>query len=326
MSELTNYQNNPLSTMPHTEVQKLLAQALSLPIKSNPYTAQITRANPSALLFLVDQSGSMVNKTLYKGENMSKAKAVAMIINELFDSFIARCTRSEGIRDYFEIALIGYGGKSAIEANILWGNMLANREFVKISELAANFIEEIEIEEEQVIRGQPRKTNRKIKTWLKPVSNFQTPMNSALGLATSLLERWIISHNSGDSFPPIVFNITDGAATDAENDKLLTSTERIKQLHTTDGNVLFINIHISSDSNNPVIFPANFNELPTDTYAELLYNMSSEMPINFHKDIANFKGCDLQSCFVGMAFNADTTSLVQMLNIGTSTCMNQTQK
>lgn len=326
MNDITRYQPGQLANMPHTEIKKLLDVALAKPIKSNPYTAQITRANPSAFIFLVDQSGSMDAEISYNGILMSKADAVAQIVNEQLDAMISRCQRSDGIRDYFDVSLIGYGGVSSKNASLLWEGNLKGREFVKISELATSFINEIEIEEEKIIRGQTKKTVRKIKTWLNPVANYKTPMKSALGFAANLLERWIVEHNAGDCFPPIVFNITDGVATDIENDdELLQSSERIKQLHTNDGNVLLINIHVSEDCATSILFPSKSKELPEDYYAVLLYNMSSEMPKTVNKEIADLKNCDPKATFIGMAVNADTTSLVQMLNIGTSMSMNQTQ-
>ncbi len=326
MNDITHYQPSQLAKLPHTEIKKLLDVALAKPVKSNPYTAQITRSNPSAFLFLVDQSGSMEADINYNGRTMTKAEAVAQIVNEQLDTMLAQCQRSEGIRDYFDVSLIGYGGDSSENANILWEGTLEEREFVKISELATNYIEEIEIEDEKIIRGVSRKTIRKVKTWLNPIANYKTPMKSALELAADLLERWIVCHDSSDCFPPVVFNITDGVATDAENDdELLQSAERIKQLHTNDGNVLLINIHISEDCAASILFPSKSKELPDDYYAVLLYNMSSEMPKTVNKEIADLKNCDPKATFIGMAVNADTTSLVQMLNIGTSMSMNQAQ-
>lgn len=146
MNDITRYQPGQLANIPHAEIKKLLDVALAKPIKSNPYTAQITRANPSAFIFLVDQSGSMDAEIIYNGNTLTKAEAVAQIVNEQLDAMISRCQRSDGIRDYFDVSLIGYGGDSSENANILWEGLLEGREFVKISELATNFVEEIEIQ------------------------------------------------------------------------------------------------------------------------------------------------------------------------------------
>lgn len=89
------------------------------------YTAEISRESPSAVVFLVDQSGSM--DSAFDG-TQSKAEVVARILNELLETLISRCQKSEPEpRDYFDIALIGYGGASSKEANFLWEGALSGR-------------------------------------------------------------------------------------------------------------------------------------------------------------------------------------------------------
>lgn len=326
MSQIIPSSSGPLASISHNELQTLLNKALELPIKQNPYTSQITRSEPTAIVFLVDQSGSMGSEMEFRGEAMQKSEAVALIINELFDTLISRCKKSEGVRDYFDVALIGYGGRNDEEANLLWEGELEGREFVKISELDQNFLEEQEINVEQLIRGQIKKTTRKIKTWINPIANGLTPMNYALQLAGDLLEKWIAASYGKDQFPPLIFNITDGEATDGGDDDsiLLNSAERIKNLHTTDGYVLLINIHLSEENEKSIIFPSSFKELPVDYNAEVLYNMSSEMPKTFCQQIAQMKKTDCMSKYIGMAYNADMAGLLQILTIGTNTAFNQT--
>lgn len=326
MSSLTPYSSGSLATIDKAELQKLLNKALEIPIKKNTYTAQITRNEQSAIVILVDQSGSMRNETFFKNERMTKAEAVALIINELFDTIISRCKKSEGIRDYFDLALIGYGGASNTEANVLWEGALEGREFVKVSELDQNFLEEREVQFEQNIRGQVRQSTRKIKTWIEPVANGLTPMKNALELAADLLEKWIIYHKGKDHFPPMVFNITDGEATDAKPDQLIETAERIKKIHTIDGHVLLLNIHLSDNTDQQVLFPSSFKEIASDANAITLYNMSSEMPSIFNLDISRIKKSDAMSKYIGMAYNTDMAGLLQILTIGTNTAMNQTNQ
>lgn len=72
------------------------------------YEAQISRTNPAAFLFVVDQSGSMSDKM---SSGRSKAEFVADALNRTLMNLITRCTKSEGVRDYFEIGVLGYGGQ-----------------------------------------------------------------------------------------------------------------------------------------------------------------------------------------------------------------------
>jgi hypothetical protein len=87
------------------------------------YTADIARTNPTAFLFVVDQSASM-DERLESGQ--TKAEFVADVLNKTLYQLVIRCTRSEGVRNYFDVGVIGYGGKGVYSA---FGAALAS-EFV----------------------------------------------------------------------------------------------------------------------------------------------------------------------------------------------------
>ena len=70
------------------------------------YTAEISRSQPTALLFLVDQSGSMDDNM---ASGRSKAQFVADVLNRTLMELITRCTHAGGTRDYFHIGVIVYG-------------------------------------------------------------------------------------------------------------------------------------------------------------------------------------------------------------------------
>ena len=74
-----------------------------------PYTAEISRTNPSCFVFLIDQSRSM-NDPWGAGEGTKKkAEGVADAINRLLQNLVIRCSKEEGIRDYYHVSVIGYG-------------------------------------------------------------------------------------------------------------------------------------------------------------------------------------------------------------------------
>lgn len=70
------------------------------------HEAQISRTSPTAFLFLVDQSGSMMDKM---SSGKTKAEFVSDVLNKTIMDLITRCSKSEGIRDYFDIGVLGYG-------------------------------------------------------------------------------------------------------------------------------------------------------------------------------------------------------------------------
>jgi hypothetical protein len=71
------------------------------------YSAEISRDNPTCILFVIDQSASMDEK-MTRGK--SKAEFVADALNKTISTLIINCTKSDGVRNYFDIGVVGYGG------------------------------------------------------------------------------------------------------------------------------------------------------------------------------------------------------------------------
>jgi hypothetical protein len=222
--------------------------------------------------------------------------------------------RDEGVRDYFDLAVIGYGRTN--RAEFCWQGGLAGRQLVPISEVADN-AELVETEIVTMIRGQPVAETVTVSRWIKPVAEESTPMNGALRLAHAVLDEWI-SRNP-DSYPPVIINITDGMANDVDSEvELLGTARRLTALKTSDGNALLINCHIAGGDEAPVVFPETAADLPADPYARLLFEMSSELPGRHRAVICELFDRDLGIASMrGVAFNADAGALVRLLDIGT---------
>src|ERR1700678_3196230 len=96
------------------------------------YSAEISRLNPSCFLFLIDRSGSMQDPFGGSVSTKSKAASLADAINRLLQNLVIKCTKSEGIRDYYYVGVIGYGSNGVAPA---FGGTLAGKELVSVSEL-----------------------------------------------------------------------------------------------------------------------------------------------------------------------------------------------
>jgi hypothetical protein len=281
------------------------------------YSQEISQESPGAVLFLVDQSRSM-NKVFGAapdGKPLSRAVVLAAALNNTLAELVNRCMRDEGVSDYFDIGVIGYG-KSNRPA-FCWEGKLAGRAMVLISEVAKHARVSRETVETDV-RGEMVEETISISRWIEPVAAESTPMNGAFALARVALEDWIYRHPK--SFPPIVINITDGMANDVSSeDELLAMSKRLTGLRTTDGNVLLINCHITGEGDDQVTFPWSPMELPDEPYARLLFEMSSEMPSRYKAIICELFDRDLDRTptIRGMVFNADAVSMVKLLDIGT---------
>lgn len=271
-----------------------------------PYTVEISRVNPSCLIFLIDQSGSMGD--FVAGETIKKkADGVADAINRLLQNLVLKCAKSEGVRDYFYVSVIGYGGS----VGPAFGGALAGKELVPISEVQKNPIR-LEERNQKVDDGAGGLIEqvRKFPVWFDPVANGGTPMCQAFQKVNMLASKWLGEHPN--CFPPIVINITDGEATDGDP---LSEAELLKSKTSSDGNVLLFNIHVSSQKVAPIEFPDSVVNLP-DEYAKKLFQMSSCLP-TYMQMIATNEGKIINDQTRGFVFNANLVSVIQFLNIGT---------
>jgi hypothetical protein len=268
------------------------------------YQAEISRSNPSMFLFLLDQSGSMSDKF---GNGGRKDQKVADAINGLLYNLTIKCAKSEGVRDYYHVGVMGYGS----QVGPAFGGSLSGRELAPISAIA-DAPESIEERTKKVEDGAGGLVDQKVRfpIWFNAKANGGTPMCQALRDARKITEQWIESHP--DSFPPIIINITDGEASDGDP---TAAAQQLRELQGTDGHVLLFNVHLSSASNTPIEFPDSETELP-DKYAKQLFNMSSVLPEHI-RYAAEQEGFKVTPQSRGFVFNADIVSVIRFLDIGT---------
>ncbi|WP_367127954.1 vWA domain-containing protein [Saccharothrix sp. HUAS TT1] len=269
------------------------------------YTAEISRANPSCFVFLVDQSASMDDPI--GGGRERKAAVVADAINRLLAELSVKCAKEEGVRDYFHIAVIGYGHT----VGSAFTGPLAGRELVPLSQVADQPARvESRVKKVPDGAGGLVETTTRFPVWVDPVAHGATPMRRALSLAESLVSDWVSRHP--DCFPPIVLNLTDGNSTDGDP----ASAAWAVQTHVSaDGAALLFNLHVSATNAVPVTFPDTDSALP-DAYARSLFDMSSPLPPHM-RFYAMQQGVPASDATRGFVYNADITSLVQFLDIGT---------
>jgi hypothetical protein len=269
------------------------------------YSAEISRSNPTAFLFLVDQSGSMDEKMSH---GRAKADQVADVLNRTLATLITRCTRSEGTRDYFEIGVIGYGGAGAYNG---FQGTLAGAVIQPISSIEAAPLR-IEERKKRMDDGAGGLVEQGIKfpVWFEPNANGGTPMCGAITKTAEELVYWCDSHPN--SYPPTVLHITDGESTDGDPEQLAS---QLAQIHTNDGSVLMFNLHVSTSGLAPIEFPASQEGLP-DAHAKLLFRMSSQLPPHLIR-FAQEKGFSVGMEARGFMFNADAVQIVDFFDIGT---------
>ncbi len=271
-----------------------------------PYTAEISRSNPTCFLFLIDQSRSMAG--LMGGDSSkTKAEAVAESVNRLLYTLVLRCVWGQNVLDRFHVGVIGYGRQVASAL----GGFLAGRDLVPVSQVAHNplRVEQRVLKVEDGMGGQVEQTV-KFPIWFEPLADGRTPMSGALDRTCTLIAGFLAEHPS--CHPPLVINISDGEATDSDPRQ---PAERLKGLSSEDGEVLLFNAHLSSCPERAIEFPAREALLP-DRWARMLFRMSSRLPAAMHAP-ARQAGLAVSSETRGFVFNADLASVVRFLDIGT---------
>jgi hypothetical protein len=269
------------------------------------YGAEISRDNPTAFLFVIDQSGSMDEKP--EG-GRSKAEFVSDVLNRTLYTLITNCSKADGVRRYFDVGVLAYGGSDVATG---FGGALFGAIIHPISAVADAPLR-IEERSRKVDDGAGGVVEQKVKfpIWFEPRSSGGTPMRAALTKAAEAAAGWCDAHPN--SYPPTILHVTDGQSTDGSPEDVASA---LQQLHTSDGCVLLFNLHVTAGGGQEIIFPTSESTL-SDEYSRMLFRMSSELPPHLAKS-ASDKGYSISDGSRGFIFNADPKLIVDFFEIGT---------
>lgn len=278
----------------------------------NTYSQVWAGSRPGCLIFLLDQSGSMADAfgAAQAGAGRRKCDMVATVLNGFLNELIVTNTVAQRdgtteVRPRAEVAVLGYEGISV--EPVLQGN-LAGRTFVSLAELQMNPLD-IERRKRTEIDdiGQEIEITVPFPVWVKAKAGGGTPMCMALEQARDLAQEWAASHP--DSYPPVIINVTDGVASDGDP---LELAQQLGEISTNDGRALFFNVHITDYNLAPIAYPATNAALPDDPYAQLLFEVSSEIPEHSRQQLQSLSGREIQPGARGLIFNGDAASVRQM--------------
>jgi hypothetical protein len=281
---------------------------------ANTYTRDWGSSQPGCMIFLLDQSGSMGEKfgQMQAGRDRRKCDAVATILNGFLNELVTTNTlpKPDGtpdVRPRADISVLGYEGSTPAPA--LTG-ALVGKDFVTLPELQVNPADiEMRKRKDMDDTGVEIEVQVPFPIWVRPKAGGGTPMCAALRQARELAERWAASHPN--SYPPVIINVTDGAATDGDPTRI---AQEITQVSTVDGQALLFNVHITNLPDQPVAYPVSENELPNDKYAKLLFSISSIIPESSRALLETLLGRPVPPGARGLIFNGDATSVRLMFN------------
>lgn len=261
----------------------------------------------------------------------SKRKKPATILKKYPDGILADLTSGakDGLvkmgdtRHYYDIAVVGYGEK----AYSGWQGELEGRKFVTPEKLKAHPYTKIVTRKEiRTRKGVQIKEVEQVQWVSAHHWGNWTHYHEAFDYARQLLDDWMLEHHEKDCYPPTVIHITDGDFNHASKEEVMQKANELKSMFTNDGNVILFNNHFTANLNaNSVACPISKDELGGNPYAEALFEMSSLLPERYNPDIARCLNDDRPGRHVAMGMNADATTLIKLMDIGTPTNISQNQ-
>jgi hypothetical protein len=288
------------------------AQPAEAPPPEDPFAYKVTEARPAYFVLLVDHSASM--NRYVAGRSVQARQAVAEVVNDLLFELLRTTLRAEGYRNYFDISVLGYGVGDGGE---VVSELPGGQDRIGIAELDHTWIDTTLIERIQTLsNGSERTVTLERPVWIRSVPNKgRTVTAEAFRKATSLVDSWIADHQ--DSFPPVVLNISDGGWTGEDPMKVVRA---LQERTTSRGSTLVFNCQFGSgqsDDGDQLIFPS---EVPDGFHRRTreLFMLSSVLPESMRNE-ARQRGIEVDDEARGLFYNAPVSSLVDFLQVGTTT-------
>ncbi len=234
------------------------------------HNKQWSSAYPGLLIFLIDQSGSMLSP--FKDSPDSRTVFATRVVNRVIDSIIQKNYNGDHAKDRCFIVAIGY----SVGAKELCSGFLSDLD---------NSPKRIETIKKKISDGAGGlvEIDKKMPIWVDPIEeDGWTDMAAAFKMAKEVIENWV--KDKPESPAPVIINISDGVPyySHKDTDECAKETEAIAKeimsINTPDGNVLIFNAEIGQ-STKQIILPNSVDEVKTGgNGAEFLYEISSVIP------------------------------------------------
>lgn len=273
------------------------------------HSKQWSSATPGLLIFLIDQSGSMLEP--YKDIEQTRTVFASSVINKAIREIIVKSFHGTTPKDRCFIVVIGY----SVGAKELCSGYL--------SELHNNpkRIDTIKKKIDDGDGGLVEK-QKSIPVWVDPIQeNGWTDMTQAFKMAKEIIESWI--KDNPDSPAPVIINVSDGLPYYDHKDSALCAREtteiakEIMGINTNDGNVLIFNAEIG-EGKKEIRLPDSVDEVREGgAGAEFLYEISSVVPEGYKK-AAEKNGLNLKEGSKGAVFAAEADTLIKLIDFGSS--------
>lgn len=218
-----------------------------------PYEKKIQRAEPGLIVLVLDDSGSM--GLPLAGTSDKKHQWVDRYTQHIMRELLARSTEPDGdayvVKPRYFVQAVIYGTTPSI-----WQNQVVDIEKA-LDTFTANG-----------------------RSFGLAGALGGTDSDTALRMACDVVSQALASERFSRSFPPMVFHLTDG---ESQTDPSIVA-EQIKQLRSSDGNVLLVNAFIGAQTSLQYTDHADFpgyvdvSEVGASADTQRLFHASSIAP------------------------------------------------
>ena len=239
---------------------------------SHPYYTQLwSSRNPRLIVFLLDQSASMVE--IYGDTGKTKADYAADIVSFQINEFILRNKYRGTFSNRVYVVVIGYGGDDPKDG---------------VKKLLAGKVEDLALDDKYPFIEDEVEVNGEIikipvsKQFVTPSADGVTPMKEAFELAKGVVEDFVKKNEKAPA--PIIMNISDGYPevhginqTDYQKE-VIDVVKEIRKIKTIDGATLIFNIHIGEG--NTIGFEGDVKKIKksNNKCVDFLFKISSYLP------------------------------------------------
>lgn len=280
--------------------------------KIDAFSKRITSDNPTAFVFLIDQSMSMKRFITLNGVEMTIAEAAADLVNKHIKDLLHRCISNNKIEHNYDIAVIGYGR----EAYSAWKGELDGKGFVSPEEIGRSSISIEDV-------GTLASSQCAIKDyWIESRHDGRSSdYRIAYTKAESLIKEWIENRGEKAYYPPSIIHITDGLSLNMEHSSYDYDYFSRQYYDLMDkaknDNLLILNVILAPECDQAIIYPRDKGEF--DERYELLFDLSSNLNPQYNNEIAQIReDYDSELPYKAMVINSDISVYINLLDIVTT--------
>ncbi len=280
--------------------------------KKREYQQPVSRVNRTAFILLLDMSGSMVEMVDYADGLMSKSACVRDVAERVLQELYLRANHYGKLCDYYDVAVVSYSGRG-----VLTHLGSSDSPFVSITKLKGELNE---ISVNGVSRfDTPEYISEVYADGITLEPRGDSPMYEALLWLRNVVDEWCEQPQNRESYPPTIFHITDGQATDGSMNDIVEVAQQVMSVGTNDGNVLLFNMQLAELAHGQrVLFPTD-DEVAEhqNSYFRRLGEASSLLPEHFAELVNEVRDRPTTQRCRGIGYNASVIDIVSMMTIGT---------